>query len=1359
MNAIRFISNKPLRLLTLMLCLAASVSQLHADTYTVAGNDTQALGTSWSQNATSNDMTQASGDRYYLLKTVTYPSATSYEFKITVNHSWDVSYGLDGGSQNAAYSVNAGTGYILFGFNATTHMPHVVSSLHSVVIAGDDTQALGNSTWDAANTGNAMTTTDGITYTLTKQVEYATGGTMQCKAVSDGRFWLGDNNGNNVQYTIGNGGNYVVTYTLNAATGILTVNAHQPVTYYVVGDSTNLFPNGWGIDPTTAMTDNNNGTYTWTMQNVHLYTGSYPYKVYGSDSSWHPSGANQAFDIHVPGNYTLTVNYDSNTGTVTATTTLIAADPINAVYVIGNVGSQQWAANAGIPMEYNDFTGYYEKRYAVFTANSHFALATTLGSNSEDWATLNANRLSSTGNSHWAINSNWLGQWLGTQPYQDDNHNWYVEQSGAYDIAFNPSTREVRVTPSFDHLYISSGVNWTYENNSVEMTTVDGNVFHATVTLTNGDYFLFSTALSDQTALGATDPSYEISNLRIGFAQRLQSGTNNFHFTGATGKYIVVVNIEKNTVTLRKTADATVTKIYLLKSDRWTPDPAGGTYNGQTLAGKRGGIYAWNKLNLEDAGGNTYQMATDGPTNYTYENEVENYGGNNYLKDLPDTITGDGKQWHAWSVSNSICEFYFIRNINIPGYDAKSQKIMRRAGEVWLMWLDKDATSNRQDDAVMCDSLMDVTSMYYNVTASGVSDCSSMLEDHYYVYYTNTTGWDSVYCYAWRDGESLIRFTDVYPGSKCTFVGYDDDGYEVWCYDFGLMEDFHRIYGTDENGEYIIPTGIIFDNGMNEDNSRQQTGDLPFDNGACYDYLGMVYLGNSLGGIINNGIVNGPKYTVEDDLIGVYYDENALTRIYETDITGNYVLDEQGKPKYIDVKGALYAKDFNNYTAKSKMFDGSTDYVYDICAHTATDTYPGGSQIQIMRDYYDQSNWVKIVLSPNFDNTHLQNTGVTYDKDLFDDEDFESATDENRIEPYLAQYVDKIIPGGSMSGNLVNNVNPQMHITNIAMPVETDEPYEKNVYVTGHFNDTVVFTYVHQDWNPGVYNGVYRTVPHMATNQNGETYVDHVTVDQSKLYKMFYVAPKPQEIAYITWAVFDHPNHSLPLGTPLCTTEPDEPGAFYAPMNWNRTGQLWDGDNPDDEAAPWGTTYGPYSNGFMQYGAFQVNWSLFEGMELPVENTNRPQKPWYQIFKPGQAYKILALIRYSHGMLFDDVEYQAGVYDNDYDDYNDGPDHADHVCNAPRRSNYTWGDMERVPYDNLDMSKFIVFPLLGSDEDSNGNDLGNVTAVKEVETTPTVVSKRYYNLTGVSSDKPFDGINIIVTTYSDGTCTSHKVLR
>ena len=80
-------------------------------------------------------------------------------------------------------------------------------------------------------------------------------------------------------------------------------------------------------------------------------------------------------------------------------------------------------------------------------------------------------------------------------------------------------------------------------------------------------------------------------------------------------------------------------------------------------------------------------------------------------------------------------------------------------------------------------------------------------------------------------------------------------------------------------------------------------------------------------------------------------------------------------------------------------------------------------------------------------------------------------------------------------------------------------------------------------------------------------------------------------------------------------------------------------------------------------------------------------------------------------------------------------------------------------YQGFDSSKFIIFPLKASPSGSNGSDLGNVTRVKEVATQREVISVRYYNLMGVESSKPFEGVNIVVTRFSDGSIMTQKVLR
>ena len=51
------------------------------------------------------------------------------------------------------------------------------------------------------------------------------------------------------------------------------------------------------------------------------------------------------------------------------------------------------------------------------------------------------------------------------------------------------------------------------------------------------------------------------------------------------------------------------------------------------------------------------------------------------------------------------------------------------------------------------------------------------------------------------------------------------------------------------------------------------------------------------------------------------------------------------------------------------------------------------------------------------------------------------------------------------------------------------------------------------------------------------------------------------------------------------------------------------------------------------------------------------------------------------------------------------------------------------------------------------------TAINTVQASKEAVSHTYYNIAGVASDKPFNGINIVVTHYSDGTHTATKVIR
>ena len=56
-------------------------------------------------------------------------------------------------------------------------------------------------------------------------------------------------------------------------------------------------------------------------------------------------------------------------------------------------------------------------------------------------------------------------------------------------------------------------------------------------------------------------------------------------------------------------------------------------------------------------------------------------------------------------------------------------------------------------------------------------------------------------------------------------------------------------------------------------------------------------------------------------------------------------------------------------------------------------------------------------------------------------------------------------------------------------------------------------------------------------------------------------------------------------------------------------------------------------------------------------------------------------------------------------------------------------------------------------------ELDNVTGVNGINAGKTVASVKYYNVAGQAADKAFQGVNIVVTTYTDGTTQTVKVIK
>lgn len=902
------------------------------------------------------------------------------------------------------------------------------------------------------------------------------------------------------------------------------------------------------------------------------------------------------------------------------------------LYLVGNAAGNPWQANVGIEMT-PDGDVFTAENVLLVPGNSGFAFATMLGATANDWATLNSHRYGSKANSStWLITDSQLGTQLDLQ-IDTQEKNFVVQNAGYYDIVVNLTNKTVTVTRKYNALYMyygnSSSPYWK-PNGGVSMMTQDGNTYTlSNVELNDGETFQFTKQLgsgentwpANDKRLGsnAVGASWLVTTaqLEAPISNSLQVGsTKDFVMDqGTGGTYRVVVNLSDNSVALYSMATVLNSKTIIhLEQTANVSDPF---------------LWAYDK-ERDKADQNYIHVDRPARTTIATARKVLLDG---FAPNKDDITTADGRKWWTWELDNSIADFWFTRGDYTPTYRSNNATELanadmtainwRKAGELYFTW-ENDTT------------LDEYTRDYYAAAAQEAADCAVMIEGHLYAYFTNTPGWDHVFCHAWYTDEYGVNHdllkndyttgTSWYPGALCEMVGYDKDGYEVWRIDLTA------------HGVTTMPAGIIFNNGIDKtgDNEytdyanntvttqvKEQTGDFEYSTGTCYDYCGVIVLGRSLGNIIRNGVVNGPVYTIEEPLEVVYLDRDAKTTI---NVDGG---------SQVTVYGALYCKDANNfvttnYVEKSLQQDGEIDYI-------------GLTGLMGSKTRYDQSNWVKLTLSTQYPGIDQMN------------QDAQVAL--------LEQYVGKVLPKDAVNAQLVNNYNPEMRLALHALPAANlcangSYAEDPNIFVTQSFVGS-------QDIGPLAYG-----------------------YDPANLKRYFLVTPKPQEFATITWAVYGGNSQ------------------FFAPtiQSYQSIG---------------GRIY--YMNEADLNGYFPVLWDLMSKPSWMENGVNGNGE------HTGQSYKFHAIIR-----LADETTTTTSA-------------------NAPRREFMYPSE----PYKtNVTTSRYIVSPI-----DITNTEGGIVTAVQDVKTAKTVTAVRYYNLSGMASEKPFAGMNIVVTDYSDGTRTTQKVIR
>ncbi len=1075
----------------------------------------------------------------------------------------------------------------------------------------------------------------------------------------------------------GGNGKYNVCFNINDKKVTIT-----PADLYFIGDPV---AGGWNTGTQMNTTDH----YVFTLSNVTLTNGNY-YRFCSSGNS------NSAYQITTNNDSHYWINNDmlnqtkplkyfdgapsanfyfnSTTGLYDIVVDLhqnwVKISPkidFSNLYVLGAINSQSWHANEGTLMTKNGDN--YTLTNVYLKNGAKFSFTTALGASADDWDSIKGSRIGSNAtsgdNPAWWINSDMIGTAQNAMGTMGTHYDFYFNaESGYYDMEVNLVNGTIKISaPSYPIVYVFDSANpflyakqgdtelngsghgnnmgnfrqignvewytWTSTvassaSNPINITLRHINIEKTGISMTGNDlYFIWNEETKTYTQIDKA----EAEKLRsITVSVRRDSDTEDAPSLRAVGTETSEIPFVgefpytnysygsvwwKKTLVVYETVNLTITgpssKPYTANFNNVGEDVFYKYSNGTLVLLDHDDLYREGKnkgvtIHLAIKG-----MVTDPSTTDIYTWGVNTHQGEpNYgqtvevpsVKSNDTFTTADGLTWMTWTVEPTIVSANFrVNGVDVKGgtqeTDHSKIAIYRKSGIVWYI-IESDGT------------IVDLTRQEEGYEVQ-TPDCAAMMGDHHYVYYTDVKHWgdDNVYCYLWRNDEADIPASH-WPGVKMTKVGYDD-GNPVYAL------DLTELGFTDSN----LPDGIIFNDGITDDSSpdKRQTSDIVFADYACYDYLGSLYAGNTLAGLIQYGVLEGPEYRVFNDLLAIYFDP---------------------------IENALYARDYNLFVNKSI---NNRHYDDNGVERLKVDLVATESNLMESRGgTYDQSNWVKIVGVNNEIKTKLSQLAP---------ETVGGTTTFN------------IIPGETLDGQITRNGNPEFIAKEITK--SGTATFNLNTYITCNFIDQYI--------NPSAAGSL---VP-------------------SKNFKWFFTAPKPNEVAYISWAVWDQ-----------------ESGKFWVPAD--------DGRHDDKPSET-----GEHHNEWGLSGWLNVDWSLYN----PGTDQNGHMPSFLNDDANNhQAFQFPAIIK-----LTSDLESAPS--------------------GAPRRVSGPATGNPLTPYTQTNglTSSYTIFPI------SINPQTGIITAVNEAKTEKTVQSVTYYNLMGAQSKSAFDGVNIVITRYTDGTSTTTKVLK
>mgnify|MGYP002521559096 CR=1 FL=1 len=198
-----------------------------------------------------------------------------------------------------------------------------------------------------------------------------------------------------------------------------------------------------------------------------------------------------------------------------------------------------------------------------------------------------------------------------------------------------------------------------------------------------------------------------------------------------------------------------------------------------------------------NAGITVYVKASSAPYLYAWDNNENALNGAWPGSKLTESTTVDGVEYWTYTVTD-VSSFNIIFN---NGSGVKTEDIKGITGDTYFTYDGGNGyTKVGSDDPVP----------------------PTPVDGKFYAYFLAPANWSKVMAWVWIDGGS--NYTGgSWPGVDCVKTGEQKNGKDVWKWTYS---------GT----ETATPGKIIFNNGNSGDGN--QTGNMPFVNGACYDMNG-----------------------------------------------------------------------------------------------------------------------------------------------------------------------------------------------------------------------------------------------------------------------------------------------------------------------------------------------------------------------------------------------------------------------------------------------------------------------------------------------------------------------------------------